>query len=416
MEKFMSFMNPLVENRAEDYFEKYHNAQPYKHIIVDDFLELANLARLLDEFPAKGSKKGLISDYGGNGLKAGVTSVRANGPAFCEWDDYLRSPTFSTTMSRITGIEDLIYDKEHIGAGTHENFSGYRNNVHIDYNYHPNTKYHRRFNLIIYISKDWKNEYGGHISVCGNGYNPDDGTYRSYPCLFNRAIIFETTEHSWHGVESIDIPPELEQQGYSRKSLSVYMYTKDRPKEETAEFHETIYLPGLSPTGIREGNVLGSDDVAEIKKFVAATRNLISGLYSYQAKLLQRVHSQQALNTSYSRNYSLPFFGVKDIKFSAALSDPAGWIGSEFTCRLFPSHDSSSIKIQLAVNQAVALIGCKVCVDSSTYDLSLDSVGNTVLELNETLKEGTDVEFSISLKSRSERPRWVRLERIELIR
>jgi hypothetical protein len=56
--------------------------------------------------------------------------------------------------------------------------------------------------------------------------------------LFNRLVIFETNEHSYHGhPKPLNTP-----KGVTRKSAAVYYYTKERPAAEIAQEHNTIYV------------------------------------------------------------------------------------------------------------------------------------------------------------------------------
>ena len=85
---------------------------------------------LLDEFPSRKGGK-LKSDYGGTGIKAGTSTVKDFGETFQQWDSYISSEKFSKLMEQITGINKLLYDPYYQGAGIHENFEGYRSNVHM---------------------------------------------------------------------------------------------------------------------------------------------------------------------------------------------------------------------------------------------------------------------------------------------
>ena len=47
----------------------------------------------------------------------------------------------------------------------------------------------------------------------------------------NRAVIFETTEDSWHGFRRIALPETA--RDLTRRSVAVYFYTRERPAEQT---------------------------------------------------------------------------------------------------------------------------------------------------------------------------------------
>ena len=61
---------------------------------------------------------------------------------------------------------------------------------------------------------------------------PDENRIKSALPLANRAVLFETSERSWHGFEEVSPPAGREE--LSRRSFAIYLYTAERPPEETA--------------------------------------------------------------------------------------------------------------------------------------------------------------------------------------
>ena len=114
----------------------------------------------------------------------------------------------------------------------------------MDYNIHPKTKFHRRLNVLVYMNKDWKEEYEGHLELwdLSNGKKELLGKYAP---TFNRCVIFETNEISFHGhPKQLKTPDNI-----NRKSIATYYYTKSRPESEIAGDHNTIYVNTEGPKG-----------------------------------------------------------------------------------------------------------------------------------------------------------------------
>ena len=79
---------------------------------------------------------------------------------------YLNSYEFINFLSNLTGIkEKLIPDPYLWGAGYHELKDEGFLNVHADFNLHPELKLNRRINLLIYLNKDWQENYGGSLEL-----------------------------------------------------------------------------------------------------------------------------------------------------------------------------------------------------------------------------------------------------------
>src|SRR5262249_41066998 len=149
--------------------------------------------------------------------------------------------------------------------------------AHVDFNYHPRTKTHRRLNLIVYLNHEWDEAWGGTLELHSNPWNPaTNRTLRVLP-LFNRAVIFETSEVSWHGFSRIDLPAD--KKALSRKSFAIYLYTKERPRAETAAPHATIYVPDALPADLIAGKLLATEDVAELHGRFSRLRTQLRYLY-----------------------------------------------------------------------------------------------------------------------------------------
>jgi Rps23 Pro-64 3,4-dihydroxylase Tpa1-like proline 4-hydroxylase len=133
--------------------------------------------------------------------------------------------------------EEIIADDDLFGGGLHQSINGAFLNIHVDYNIHPKTKYHRRLNLIVYMNKNWKDEYGGNIELWDLTKEKKE-VIAKYPPSFNRCVIFETNEISFHGHPT----PLKTPIGVNRKSLATYYYSKTRPENEIADAHNTIYI------------------------------------------------------------------------------------------------------------------------------------------------------------------------------
>lgn len=256
-----NFTSPAVNARAVEFRDAFVGSKPFKHVMIDDFLDAGFAEDLLLDFPAFDPERAK-NEFGEVGRKAVHEKIEEISPAYARLSDYVKSTGFLQLMSDITGIPDLLPDPKFFGGGTHENLHGQELDPHVDFNYDPPTKLHRRLNLLIYLNKEWHDEWGGAIELHSNPRKPEVNEIKSFSPLFNRAVIFETNEYSWHGFPKINLPAD--KQHLSRKSISIYLYTRTRPAGEAVPEHGTFYVQRPLPAHLRPGHMLTQMDIDDI--------------------------------------------------------------------------------------------------------------------------------------------------------
>ncbi|MGA7296614.1 MAG: 2OG-Fe(II) oxygenase [Rhodanobacteraceae bacterium] len=248
-------------NNLDSLRSRFRDAQPFRHVVIDDFFSRPVAEALLAQFPAfeLGSAR---NEAGELGNKSTVERIRELGPAYADLDDAIQTREFLDMVGRITGVHKLLYDPWYFGGGTHCNRAGQDLDAHVDFNRHPVKHWHRRLNLIVYLNHEWQDAWGGSLELHSDPRAEHDSVKAITP-LFNRCVIFETTEHSWHGFPPIH-PPE-DKHDAMRRSVALYFYSQDRPANELADTHSTIYVDRPLPDHIVAGRTLSDDDMREIR-------------------------------------------------------------------------------------------------------------------------------------------------------
>ena len=257
--------------------QRFKQGEPFRHVVIDDFLTAKFCSELCEQFPEFHDSHA-INENEQVGGKAIREEVRALGDAYRKADDLIQAPEFLALIGRITGVSDLHYDPHYFGGGTHENREGQDLDPHIDFNYHPVSKQHRRLNLIIYLNPEWEDSWGGSLQLHRDPYlEPSEDEIVTLTPLMNRCVIFETNERSWHGFDRICLPDD--KKSLSRKSFAVYFYTDLRPSEELADEHSTVYVERHLPDRFCAGMVLDEAGIQEIKRLLARRDQHLKRLY-----------------------------------------------------------------------------------------------------------------------------------------
>jgi hypothetical protein len=222
-------MNELAESAHAEYLA----AKPFPHIVFDNFFDPRLLDLVLEEFPKPGQIKWQSFDNAAEVKLASATEA-SFGPVTRLLFYHLNSMTFLDFLSRVTGIENLIADPGFEGGGLHQIVPGGKLGVHADFNRHRRYGLDRRLNLLLYLNKNWKEEYGGELELWDRDMTAKQAGV--FP-LFNRVMVFGTTDFTYHGHPDPLRCPE----GMTRKSMALYYFSNGRPPEEVTDEHSTVF-------------------------------------------------------------------------------------------------------------------------------------------------------------------------------
>ncbi|MCW5892542.1 MAG: 2OG-Fe(II) oxygenase [bacterium] len=207
-------------------------AQPFPHLVLDDFLAPAAAAAMVDEFAAVGD--GWTHLHHVNEKKRICGAPAHLGPATRAVVDALHAPAFVAALERLTGTAGLRPDPALDGAGLAEMFTGGFLNVHRDFLTHTLApQWRREVNLLVFLNPEWPAVWRGDLELW------DAGVTRPVQTIaprWNRCVIFRTSATSFHGVPDAIVSPA----DRPRRSLALYYY---RDEGTALGLDPTRYVP-----------------------------------------------------------------------------------------------------------------------------------------------------------------------------
>lgn len=235
----------INKKNLENSFKKFRGAFPFDHCVVDNFFTDEMASILSNDFPEFDDP---IWHQYDNPIEIKKVSNLWNifPPTTYEVFSDLNSPDFVSYLSDISGIDPLYADNGLNGGGWHMLNNGGKLNPHLDYSMHPKLPLQRKINLIVYLNKNWKEGWGGELGLWSSendGKSPKK-IETIVPCFYNRAIFFDTTMNSWHGLYNVVNSPKDE----FRKSLAIYYLTT--PPSDVDKRGKALF----APTDDQKGN------------------------------------------------------------------------------------------------------------------------------------------------------------------
>ena len=212
---------------------KYQHANPYPHIVLENFLNADILDRCINEFNELNKTGGWINYIHYNEKKKGLNKIDALPATIKRTILELNSPEFLQFLTTLTGIKNLQKDDHLEGGGVHQSGRGGFLNMHADFTVHPHHfNWQRRINVLVYLNKNWQDEWGGKLELWNRQMTACEE--KILP-IFNRCVIFNTDKDSFHGhPEPMTCPEDT-----FRRSIALYYYTVEKNPPRRATFYRT---------------------------------------------------------------------------------------------------------------------------------------------------------------------------------
>lgn len=175
---------------------------PFPHVIVDECLIYNYAKEIQDEILSYPER---VWDRYENPFERKYTFNKKNkfGKCVSKLFDFFESDIFVEQLSTLFSI-NLEVDPFRHYWGIHKYKHGDFLNIHADAGIHPKNKKKKHLTLGLYLSKDWKEENNGHLELwTGQTANIDNAKIfeckKSILPIFNRLLLFECNDISWHG-------------------------------------------------------------------------------------------------------------------------------------------------------------------------------------------------------------------------
>ncbi len=220
-----------------NYKKEWSESKPFNHIVIDNFLCEHINKSVVDEFPSFDNESWKIYNNAIE-VKKLLNHWDRFGLETYKLFHYLNSREFISKLEILVGCE-LFADFGLNGGGLHSHARGGKLNTHLDYSIHPKLNLERRLNLLIYVTPNWRDDWGGSLGLwqVNDVKNGPGRLIKSIAPVFNRAVIFDTTQNSWHGLpEPINCPESV-----TRNSLAVYYLCS--PRESAVDRGKALFAP-----------------------------------------------------------------------------------------------------------------------------------------------------------------------------
>jgi hypothetical protein len=221
----------ILEALAGHHKDGFESAEPFPHMLFEDFINPQGLTSLLDAFPPPDSDiawrraDAVLGDAPMQHKKLGMPN-EIQMPSILRqliWE--LNSGIFIKFLEQLTGIQNLLPDPSLQGAGLHQSLPGAVLGIHADFTHHKKYNLNRRLNILIYLNENWREEYEGHLELWSKDMA---GCVKRIMPIGGRCVIFKTDSNSYHGSPTpLNCPA-----GTTRKSIALYYYTNGRGDTE----------------------------------------------------------------------------------------------------------------------------------------------------------------------------------------
>jgi len=237
VDKAFFFDADMFAQAGEKYRAAFLAAKPFPHIVIDDLFPDELLEQVISEVPSPDEWRRNPEWRDANRADAKKLMVNRSwmlGSATRHILSEFNSAVFINFLEELTQIPGLVPDPHFYGGGIHQIEPGGFLKIHADFNVHERLQLDRRLNALLYLNKDWEEEWGGYLELWDQDMQHQ---VKAIAPKFNRMVIFTTKDNTFHGhPDPLACPP-----GVTRRSLALYYYTNGRPEEERSAVHGTLH-------------------------------------------------------------------------------------------------------------------------------------------------------------------------------
>lgn len=200
----------------------------FRHAILDDVFDAALVRAAAESWPAPG--------WSGWGVVYQTEHQRKR--AANRWEDMpepcrrLLGEMLFLDVSMF-GLGSLVPDAGLWGGGMHCLSDGGEVGLHLDADTHRLSGLARRLNAILFLSPEWRDEWGGHLQLWDAEKTRPLVTIAPYP---GRLVLFACGDDTWHAVTPLTCPQEVR-----RVTLACWWYGK--PSNGQRDRAQFAYCP-----------------------------------------------------------------------------------------------------------------------------------------------------------------------------
>ncbi|MDN3490858.1 2OG-Fe(II) oxygenase [Pseudoalteromonas sp. APC 3694] len=222
-----NFIVKKLQLHMDKLTDSYSSMSKIQHFYIDDLLPEDLAAAIYNAFPEPKSMSlnKTLREY-----KYIAAQMDQYDPVLEEIIYAFQMPEVVALISKIVGKDDLFPDDKLYAGGISLMGEGHYLNPHLDNSHDKERELWRAFNLLYYVSPDWKLENGGNLELWPDGVKGNSITLES---KFNRLIVMATHNNSWHSVSPIKVDR-------TRCCVSNY-YFATNPVDAEDSFHVTSF-------------------------------------------------------------------------------------------------------------------------------------------------------------------------------
>ena len=150
--------------------QEFLDADPFPHIVIDNLINEELLIKCAEEFPDLSKMEKVIRYSGRTDEK--LASPRGNNcqpKSIYDLLSFLNSSEFIDFLQELTSVEEpslthIFVEEDFIKSG-----GGFLK-IHADYCKRLETNLDRRINVLLYLNKEWDENFGGHLELYDKGY------------------------------------------------------------------------------------------------------------------------------------------------------------------------------------------------------------------------------------------------------